>query len=114
MQASEEIIKICFKIDKFGVIVFFEASGHAGSIASGKNIVCGAVTILLRTTYRTFLAKNGTKAVVTAKKEGQLYFQVEEYLPENCQQLKGITDYLLTGLKDMESEYPDYIKLIKE
>lgn len=114
MQASEEILKICFKTDTSGVIVFVKAFGHAGSTASGKNIVCGAVTILLRTAYRTFLAKNGIKAVVRAEKEGQLYFQVENYLPENCQQLKGITDYLLTGLKDMESEYPDYIKLIEE
>lgn len=87
-----------------------DASGHAGSALAGSNITCAAVTVLLRTAYRTLLLESDeTDTVISAPGEGRLYFEIKKYSNNQVNRLKGITDYLVTGLKDLAAEYPDEI-----
>ena len=68
--------------------------------------------MLLRTAYRTLLLPDfETDTVISAPGEGQLYFEIEKYSSNQIDRLRGITDYLITGLKDLAAEYPEEIKL---
>jgi uncharacterized protein YsxB (DUF464 family) len=52
------------------------------------------------------------EACVNAKSEGNLYFRIIEYEDSQAEWLKGVSDYLITGIKDLETESPDSVKTI--
>jgi len=79
---------------------------------AGSNIICAAVSVLIRSAYRTIVKNSKVEACITAKDEGSLYFRIIEYEESQVDWLRGITDYLLTGIKDIESEYPYSVKII--
>ncbi len=91
-----------------------KAEGHAGNVIAGNNIICAASTVLLRSAYRALSLKSGIKTDITAEIEGELYFRIIDYRVDHAEWLKGITDYLITGLKDLESEFPDSVRIVKD
>ncbi|MCP5513917.1 MAG: ribosomal-processing cysteine protease Prp [Spirochaetales bacterium] len=106
------ILEITVCLDGSRILKSVNASGHAGEAVSGNNITCAAATVLLRTAYRTLLLPDfETDTVISAPGEGQLYFEIEKYSSNQIDRLRGITDYLITGLKDLAAEYPEEIKL---
>ncbi|MCL2791910.1 MAG: ribosomal-processing cysteine protease Prp [Spirochaetaceae bacterium] len=106
------ILKIDLCLNSNNIIKYVTAEGHAGKSPAGENIICAAVSVLLRSAYRTIVKNSKVEACINAKSEGSLYFRVIQYEESQAEWLKGISDYLLTGIKDIKTESPDSIKII--
>ena len=106
------ILKIDICLNSNNIIKYVSAEGHAGDSPAGKNIICAAVSVLIRSAYRTIVKNSKVEACITAKNEGSLYFRIIKFDESQTEWLKGISDYLLTGIKDIESESPDSVKIV--
>ena len=87
------------------------ASGHAGDAAKGYNTVCAAASSLIRSACRTVNNDSDIESLFSAPEPGQLDFSIQKYEILKSEWLKGITDYLLTGLTDLDNEYPEYFNI---
>ncbi len=112
------MLEILITLDADNVLNQIRASGHAGDAVSGTNIVCAAATSLLRSACRTISSDKEICSKFSAGDRGQIDFYIYSCESEKKRWLKGITDYLLTGLTDLDNEYPEdfriNIKLLKE
>ena len=92
-----------------------KAAGHAGFASKGSDIVCAAETILLRTAMRV-LEESGMCFSANETKRGFLEFMAS--VPSGSavdsesalvERLFCVADFLATGLKSLEVEYPLHI-----
>lgn len=97
-----------------GVLRRAKALGHAGSETAGSNPACAAVTVLLRSCFETVAQQDGLRPSGQAPSPGELEFSVGLYPPEAAERLRGITEFLLTGVSGVEREYPGKVHLIVE
>lgn len=95
------------RLDKLGCLKEFQASGHARAARAGEDIVCAAVTVLLRTCARLVSSTAGDTALVAAPKPGQMTLILGSWPAEKVEWLRGITDFLLAGVAGLRNEYPD-------
>ncbi len=105
------MIIIDIKLSKNNTIKSFKASGHALFSKFGSDIVCAAVTCLLRTTAN--LLNNEKKIKVRGKSEepGQMEMFLIKYPEDRQEWIIGITDFLIKGLLDLEKEYPKRLNI---
>lgn len=93
----------------------FEAAGHAGNSNRGQDIVCSAVTILLKTVVLS-LKENEKKATnlkteVVAEEVGYLKVRVETFSDKDRPLLFYLFEFLTIGLMAIKEEYPDCLDL---
>lgn len=105
------MLKILVDLDTEKVLRQIRASGHAGDAAKGTNIVCAAATSLMRSACRTVISDPKIKTDFRAAESGNLEFSILSYDSYKIEWLRGITDYLLTGLIDLDNEYPGYFEI---
>lgn len=106
------MITIIIKQDDRGCIRKCDAEGHSLLANQGSDILCAAVTILLRTVSRVLHTDKGIGFKINAPETGKLGFIVK-WIPESkISRMQGISDFLMFGLKDLEAEYPGRLKLI--
>ena len=105
------MLEILITLDTYRVLREIRASGHAGDAAKGTNIVCSAATSLLRSACRTVISDKDIKSSFIAAESGKIDFSIHYYEKLKSEWLKGITDYLLTGLTDLDNEYPEYFEI---
>lgn len=89
--------------------MFLQAKGHALFAPSGKNIVCSAVSALLRSFVRVLQAHKECKTEIDIKADGYLSVTINQ-----CKQkkwLSGISEIILTGLIEIENDYPTECRL---
>lgn len=99
------MIRIRLQRDDAGCLKHLQSEGHAAG-APGANIVCAAVSALLRSVVRV-LERHGSIVVSgRAPAEGVLELTVERYSAGDTQYLLGVTDVLVRGLADLEYEAP--------
>lgn len=92
----------------------FESAGHAGSAEYGKDIVCAAVTALLKTAVLTLKAaesKGLLRVKIDAERAGFLSAKIEESDKKNGERLRCLFEFLTIGLLSIEAEYPDCLNL---
>ena len=89
-----------------------KADGHAGNTGYGTDIVCAAVTTLLRTTASLLEAQKDIPIEGEAPAPGLLNVSIKKVPFDRIGWLEGVTDYFLYGLRMLEKEYPDQISLI--
>jgi len=96
---------------KNGSLFSCSAEGHSGFAPKGFDIVCAAVSVLMRTTLQVLVDSYGEiiKSEITTR--GKLAFRVDGVAGQNCDRLIYAADFLRTGLKSLEKEYPKYISL---
>ena len=85
--------------------------GHAGGFPGGNNPICAAVTALVRTAARTLESQKGIVISGGADQPGDMIFHVNEIPAQLKERVTGITDFLITGLRDLERENPNEIEL---
>ena len=105
------MLQILIRLDADNVLREIRASGHAGDAVKGENIFCAAATSLMRTACRTVISNKEIISDFKADGPGNLYFSIHHYESLKTEWLKGITDYLLTGLTDLDNEYPEYFEI---
>jgi uncharacterized protein YsxB (DUF464 family) len=96
-------------------LVSVEASGHAGAGISGEDIVCSAVTILLRTTLRVLDAGTDPQGrpEIEAKTAGRgsLAFRVTAFKEADMPLLRFAGAFLEQGLGSLVAEYPENLTM---
>ncbi len=106
------MIRLSIVLDRRGCLSSFTADGHAGGAAAGQDIVCAAATALLRTAARSVLAVPGIGAEADAPAPGAMRLTVLRCEGRQRPWLRGVTDFLLTGLADLQAEYPQRVEMI--
>jgi uncharacterized protein YsxB (DUF464 family) len=92
-----------------GLLRRFEARGHAGTVAAGGNIACAAVTTLLRTAGR-LCVEHGIVQSGGAGQPGEMTLSVSPKAADEAW-LKGMSDFLLRGMIDLQADFPKEITL---
>ena len=101
-----EVIK-----DGDGILVSCKASGHAGAGKAGADIVCAAVSVLMRTACSTLSNRKGITISGGAPEKGQLWLEVD-YNADGKDFLFAAGEFLIEGLKSVAQEFPQNCKLI--
>ncbi len=100
-----------------GKLVSASAEGHAGRGARGTDIVCAAVTALLRTTLAVLSGKTEQTAGMPLKIDvqtagrGSLAFRVTAFSDRDEELLKYAGAFLKEGLQALAQEYPDSVHM---
>lgn len=104
----QTIIRI---VTKDGVIQDFDAKGHSGYAEAGHDIVCAVISSTLRTFGKIM---SGTKYFEGggAPEPGSMWIKLGEIKDVSDRRwAQGISDFVLRTLRDLESEYPRFVKL---
>ena len=93
-----------------------EASGHAGFAKRGKDIVCSAVTIILKTALLLLsdISSDSISLITETASRGNLNFSIEvkNKLPDEVSiRLMCIADFIRSGIASVSREYPDCVQL---
>jgi len=110
--------EVVVSFDKNGVIKNLQANGHAGFSKKGSDIVCSAVTILIRTAMQLLSQTEYITLAADTSSRGKLAFCVEieenldgQRLTQVESRLKCIADFLRSGLSSLSEEYPENVLL---
>jgi len=105
------VVEIEAVIDSGGILKSCKASGHAGAGKTGADIVCAAVTVLLRTALSTLSDRKGITIKGGAPQPGDLWLEAN-YSAEGRDFLFAAGAFLIDGLKSVAQEYPKNCKLV--
>jgi hypothetical protein len=72
------------------------------------------VTVLLRTAYETASGYEGVVATGRAPDPGDLSFEIARSPEGLAERLRGVGDFLSTGISAVEREYPGLVDLVVE
>ncbi len=98
---------------KTGVLLGCTAKGHAGYAERGSDIVCSAVTVLIRTTLQVLSELPALNLETDTSKRGFIGFKVLKGFPSKIEEkLKYAGDFLQVGLESVAKEFPDNLKLV--
>ncbi|GMO34352.1 MAG: hypothetical protein Ta2F_10470 [Termitinemataceae bacterium] len=105
-------IKACVDVD--GMLKSCNVTGHANAACIGKDIVCAAVSVLVRSAELTLRGKEGIHLQVSAARRGEFFLEVSlaKENAENSFFLKAVGDFLLNGLASVAQEFPKNCSLI--
>ena len=104
-----EVLLVC---GKDGAFKSCTASGHAEFAVKGKDIVCAAVTELLRTAVQVLEKTDSAMVKTETPSRGKLAFSVEDYGgPEQTERLKCTADFIKLGIENLAQEYPTNVQL---
>jgi uncharacterized protein YsxB (DUF464 family) len=99
------MVSIEAALDRQGILRSCSVKGHAGSGPMGHDIVCAAVTILVRTAVTVLSAAAGVVLRVDAPRRGELYFEAD-YDDAGAAFLKSTGIFIMEGFKSVAAEYP--------
>ncbi len=109
------MVKIRLVSTEENLFSYFESSGHAGMSENGKDIVCSAITILLKTAILTLLSaeekSDSLKLKINTEDRGYLSAKVESFSEDDQDRLKYLLEFLILGLSSIKAEYSDYLDL---
>ncbi|MBQ1893432.1 MAG: ribosomal-processing cysteine protease Prp [Clostridia bacterium] len=98
---------------KNGSPVGFRAKGHTGYAEAGEDIVCAAVSALTQTAYLGIGELVGADMRLE-QKDGELSLMLaEDISEEELNKAQLILGTMLLGLRSIEENYSDYLKVIK-
>ena len=105
------MIEVTIRLNGSGVISRIRAVGHSGAAAKGQNIVCASASVLFRTLGRTLEGKEGIVIEGSADSRGEFFLEVVSCPNTLHGWLEGVTSFILTGLRDLETENPDELSV---
>lgn len=98
---------------KNGRLVGFNAVGHSGFADAGEDIVCAAISAITQTAVMGITEIVKCSAALDME-DGKLSFMLEKAVKgERFQQAELILRTMLLGLRSIQQEYSDYLKLIE-
>jgi len=89
----------------------FRASGHSGYDDAGRDIVCAAVSVLGCTCVNSLESLLDIQVRMLDNRDGILAFELPEVPAEREAGAQLLLGALHQGLKDLQAEYPAYVKL---
>ena len=104
------MIEIEAVLDESGILRACKAGGHAGAGRTGTDIVCAAVSVLMRTAVRSLNGKIGITVRWEAPEPGVLSLEAD-YTAEGSGFLFATGVFLVEGLSSVAEEYPEHCRL---
>jgi uncharacterized protein YsxB (DUF464 family) len=101
------MIRIDAALDELGLLRSCGVEGHAGAGPKGGDIVCAAVSVLIRTALGVLSQREGITVRGEAPERGIIRMEFD-YTGEGREFLSAAGTFLLEGLKSVSEEYPDY------
>jgi uncharacterized protein YsxB (DUF464 family) len=101
------LIEIEAVLDESGIRRSCKAVGHAGAGRTGYDIVCAAVSVLLRTAVRVLSDREGISIRCDAPEPGFLSMEAD-YTAEGKDFLFAVGVFLREGLASVAEEFPQY------
>ena len=95
-------------------IVGFSVSGHSGYSEAGSDIVCAAITAIVRMAEATINDVCGAKAKVRVKEQENA--RITLTLPASCDEEESVQAVLagmMLTLCSMRDDYPDNIEVLE-
>ena len=107
------MISVLLTCGEDGALASCRAQGHAHFAERGGDIVCSAVTVLLRTTMQALSEAEGVFVRADASERGSLDFDVsaESAPAESRAALVYAGRFLEAGLASLVREYPRNVEL---
>lgn len=98
-----------------GTFLSCRAEGHAGFAVKGADIVCSAVTVLLRTALQILSDTEGIELQADGLTRGELSFSIraENFDGQLQARLICIRDFIRQGIRSLTDEYPGYVALLE-
>jgi len=103
------MIIVRLELDQEERLMACAASGHAGIGHKGQDIVCAAVSILLRTTVYALRSVHSIELQCNAEQRGFVSFSVVRYKAAESERLQYAAEFLWLGLHSLQQEYPQAI-----
>ena len=94
--------------EKSGVISAVSSLGHA---SEENAAACSAISSLLRTFAVVLEQIPSVKLAGNAPNRGEFYCRIEKFGNEYLERIKGVCDFLLTGLRLIKQDFPNDITL---
>jgi uncharacterized protein YsxB (DUF464 family) len=104
------LIEVEAVLDENGVLRSCKACGHAGAGKTGADIVCAAVSVLMRTAVRVLSTREGITIRYDAPEPGFLFLEAD-YTADGKDFLSAAGVFLIEGIASVAGEYPDNCKL---
>jgi len=104
------VIEIEAVLDGDGTLRVCNASGHAGAGLTGSDIVCAAVSVLMRSAVRALSGREGITIRCDAPEPGFLFLEAD-YAEKGREFLFAAGVFLLEGLASVAEEYPEHCSL---
>lgn len=104
------MININIELDNNKNFKKIEAKGHSVFSLKGKDIVCSAVSVLLYSSYLSLSSIPGVEVELIDEKE-EYTIEVEKYEEAISGEVRGITLFLIKGLRAIEKEYKDNLNI---
>jgi uncharacterized protein YsxB (DUF464 family) len=105
------VIRLSVRLRADGCLAGFAASGHAGAGPKGRDPVCAAVTVLLRTTARLLTSQPDLRVEGVSPAEGEMRLALAPPPEARREWVRGVTATLVAGLTDLDREFPGRLKL---
>ena len=100
------MIKIDADLEPNGTLRACKVLGHAGAGKTGSDIVCAAVSALVRTAFSTLSGRKGVTLRGGAPEKGEMWLEAD-YDAEGKDFLYAVGQFLINGLSSVAQEYPD-------
>jgi len=104
------VITVDLVLENGGSLVSASASGHALHGSRGTDIVCAAVSVLMRTTL-TVLESGGARLRVESAGRGSLSMTVLACTPAGRPLLDYAGAFLHQGIGSLAVEYPESVRI---
>jgi uncharacterized protein YsxB (DUF464 family) len=104
------LIEIEAVLDENDVLRSCKAVGHARAGRTGSDIVCAAVSVLMRTAVRALSGREGITVRCEAPEPGFLLLEAD-YTAEGRELLSAAGVFLTEGLASVAEEYPQCCRL---
>jgi uncharacterized protein YsxB (DUF464 family) len=101
------MIRIEVSLDKAGILRSCRVEGHAEAGPKGADLVCAAVSVLVRTAIITLSHQKGIELRGAAPERGLLWMETD-YTGEGRDFLAAAGTFLVEGLRSVSEDYPDY------
>jgi uncharacterized protein YsxB (DUF464 family) len=105
------MIFVDLELEREASVLSCRAEGHALFDVAGKDIVCAAVTMLLRTVCEALQKSDGIEVTCEARVRGTLDFTAEGCTTEGATRIEFAALLLQTGVQDLQTEYPGHVSL---
>lgn len=105
------MINVLLECSEKGLLQNCVAEGHGNYAPKGSDIVCAAVSCLLRTVVAQLNSKDSLVVNTQVSNRGMLAFSVVEFSKNDEFLLKYASDFLKTGLSQLVEEFPEHVSL---
>jgi uncharacterized protein YsxB (DUF464 family) len=104
------MIKAALVLENGGLLRSCKVLGHAGAGRRGRDPVCAAVSVLVRTVSRVLSGREGVTVRSGAPERGELWLEVEG-TAENREFLVAAGAFLSEGLLSVSGEFPEFCQV---